>query len=825
MSITESYSGVILDQNALVSGSIDWRGDLDSQALYQTFFLPTNYEMGTTTIEQRYPDLSGFQVMVGIDAGYASCATLGWTLDYYVDGSGWNNLTAGTTIGNHTDGQCWFNVIFPQSVQVDSVIATSRMRFGIVTSPADALSTNFPGAQGNFLLVNEPVTVITEGTYLVENVTVYARLLDGVPYPVEVNGRAGFLLNTQGTVTFSVQRGLGTIYYTEDSPLVPSGNAYLSDGISPLLDANTSLNFRILGLTADSGTSFLGNEYRSCVILANGDADTGLDYWMSQPQPSPFSVVSRYFDMRPNAATLPYGLVNQIEDPSFEYDFPSSTTPYQWTAIDNSTTRRNFQVVNSWAYVGDQSLRSTSQFTGSGNAGVMYGSGSNLTPVIAGDPYSSEAVVNLLSIPQGFTGLQLAITWFNSSGSNLGQSTSSVAMTAGIYALGMNGSIAPPTSVGAELTVIGYATGAGTLDFEIDAVMFVPTTSIPPYIDGDQPGDTWTGQRGRSSSAQLIETVADETQVIDGVLVDPVTPNLAFSIYWSTDDSNNSDAMTEQDWEGKLWTRVPQVYIATQRQQYVLPEPINAKYIKIEFSDLPAQTYTPGTFTQPVQYKKFPLWVADFFITQLELPTFTANVVTVQDDALTLAYDYYLDDLNQSPASPQAPPENATTLTNYFSQTDASQFVDSATLAQINLVMQSYQVPAGSIVDPQTLIGQAATTISNNIAASSTQTAEVPSVSTLANTTVSTLNREPVVFEQSMPVMYFFVTCRHAYKQMTATFPTDKAYFAGTNTIQFLRSNYSTESDDSLYVESGGDNLNAMVNDFVLDDNGIWETY
>lgn len=824
MSVTEAYSGIAIEQNALVAGSLDWRGDLDAQALYQTFYLPTNYEMGTTAIEQRYPDLSGFQVMVGIDAGYATTATLGWTMDYYVNGSGWTNLISGTTIGNHTDGQCWFNVIFPQSVPVNEAIATSQMRFGIVTSPPDSLSMNVPGAQGNFLLVGEPVTVIAEGTYLVENVTVYAQLLDGVPFPVTVNDRVGFLLNHQGTVTFSVQRGVGVIYYTESSPLVPPGHVYLSDGISPLVDFDTSLNFRILALNADAGTDFLGNEYRSCVIQATGDSDTGLDYWMSQPQPSPFSVVSRYFDMRPNLNSLPFGIVNQVEDPSFEYDFLSTTTPFQWGKIDNSTTRSNFQVISTWAFNGAQSLRSTSQFTGSGNAGVSYGA-TNPMAVIATDEYSTEVVINLLSTPQGFTGIQLIVTWLNSSSSVISTSASVAATTTGIFALGLNGVTPPPTTASAKLTIIGFATGAGTLDFEIDSAMFVAATAVPSYIDGDQPGCAWTGQRGRSTSAQLVETLADESQVIDGVLVDPAIPNQAFSVYYSTDDANNSEAMTEQDWEGKLWTRVPQAYVTTQRQQYVFPEPINAKYMKLEFSDLPAQTYTPGTFTQPVPYKKFPLWVADFFITQLELPSFTANLVQVQDDALTLAYDYYLDDLGQSPADPQAAPKNQTTLTNYFSQSDASQFVDASTLAQINLVMETYQVPVGSIVNPQTLIGTAAQAISNNINSGSTQTVEVPTVTSQPNITVSTLNREPVIFEQSMPVMYFFVTCRHAYKELTATFPTDKAYFAGTNTIQFLRSNYDVETDTPLYVESGGDTFNSVRNDFVLDNDGVWETY
>jgi hypothetical protein len=73
--------------------------------------------------------------------------------------------------------------------------------------------------------------------------------------------------------------------------------------------------------------------------------------------------------------------------------------------------------------------------------------------------------------------------------------------------------------------------------------------------------------------------------------------------------------------------------------------------------------------------------------------------------------------------------------------------------------------------------------------------------------------------------MFFFLTCRHAYKEVAANFDTNKAYFAGTNDIEFLRSNYDIVSDQELYIESGVDTFNALRNDFVLDDSGDWYTY
>jgi hypothetical protein len=822
MSITSIYSGIVLEQNSPASGIIDWRGEYDSQAIYQTFYLPSDYVMGTAESELRVPNLSGLQVMVDIDDGYAATATLGYTLDYYIPNSGWSNLISGQTIGNHTDGKCWFNLIFSSAVEMDATIAGSLMRIGVVTTPAiDDV-------------VQEQVFTVIPGTYLVGTQTIYASLVPEEPFPVDVNGRPGFLLNHQGAVTFSAQQGVGGLYYTEASALAPAGDLYQADGATLLIDGGASMNFRVLALTADSGTSFLGNEYRSCVILQDGtNTDTGTEFWQSSPQPSPFAVVSRYFDLRPSPSTQPFGEINLIPNPSFEYDFLSTQTPYGWTTYSNLVTSNNFSVVNTWAYSGDQSLRSTTTFTS--HAGAYGGvaatiAGANGINISAGRAYSCQAEINLLSLPAASQGLQIGIIWYSVSGTpltttQLTTTNGPTLTTIGSGKLQIIDVLPPATATNATLIVWSGTSTTGVLDFEIDAVQFTETVLQEPYGDGDSPGWAWTGQRGRSPSGDLVDAITNAAVVVDGVLVDPSTPNMAFNVYYSSDDTNDSDNMTESDWEGKLWSRVPQVYTATQRQQYTFPEPVSAKYFKMEFCNLNAQTYTPGSFPQPVIYKKAPTWVADYFIAQLELPSFTANAVAVQNSALTLAYDYYLDDLSQSPTDPSINPPTSAQLTSYFQTSDAGTYVDSATLAQINLIMQSYQVPTGSIVDPTTLLGLAAQTITNNPNTNTGLTAEVPTSIPSVVSTVSTLSRESVVFEQSLPIMFFFLTCRHAYKEVAANFDTNKAYFAGTNDIEFLRSNYDIVSDQELYIESGVDTFNALRNDFVLDDSGDWYAY
>lgn len=806
----QKYSGIVLDQNAPVAGGVGWRSQLQAQTIYQTFYLPGNYELGTNANELRYPDLSGFQVMVSIDDGYAFTATLAYTLDYYVNGSGWTNLISGTSIGSHTDGQCWIDVLFDESVPVNSTIATSQMRIGITTTS----SSGQP--------IRQPVTVVGTDRYLVGSTTVSAHLTPETPYPLTIGGVNGFLYNDQGTVTFSVQGGISDVWYTQNSPL--SGAAYLSDGITPLRGNGTksSIDFRILGLVADQGTDFLGNEYRACVVEFSGTG-TGndQDHWVSAPQPSPFAVVSRYFDVRPTPIVPAIKTINMIYDPSFEYDV-NAGSPYLYSVYDHLVTRNSLRVVTNWASSGSQSLRSTSTFTGNSGAysGVLVpGQGTQGTITQGGAVYSTSCEVDVLSVPANSTGVTITLSWYDSSGSLLSINASPGATSVGVQTISVQAT-APSTAAFMSVTIGCSSNGSGTLDFLVDSVMLVKGPLVP-YFDGDTPGCEWLGQNGRSLSAQFAPSTPGESSVIDGVYLDPITPNVAFNVYYSVDDSHDSESMTEADWEQKLWTRIPKAFVATQSQQYMFPEPVTANYIKIEFTNLPAQSYDPGSFQKPVNYKKFPTWVADYFILQMSAPSFVANQVSVQNDALTFAYDYYLDDLDQSP---DAPTPSVNQLSSYFNKGDAVGVVDAQTLENINLVLSSFQVPSGSLVNPNSLLGVAAHTIIGSVANAPSQTVEVPSTATVDYSTVSTLQREPVIFEQSMPVMFFFIPCRHTYKELSATFQSGKAYYAAVNNVAFLRSNYSVQTDTPLYIESGGDGLNASRNDFYVSPDG-WSTY
>lgn len=142
--------------------------------------------------------------------------------------------------------------------------------------------------------------------------------------------------------------GMASVPYVSPTPLLHpatgQGQVYGADGITPIHAPNACLNFRLLALVGDSGTNFLGNQYRSCIIQASpGNVNTtdgatpvpgsgDGTYWLSPPQPSRFAVQSLYFDVRPVPLLPSFGTINYVGNPSFEYD-GVGLAPLWWNPV------------------------------------------------------------------------------------------------------------------------------------------------------------------------------------------------------------------------------------------------------------------------------------------------------------------------------------------------------------------------------------------------------------------------------------------------------------------------------------------------------------
>jgi hypothetical protein len=173
-----------------------------------------------------------------------------------------------------------------------------------------------------------------------------------------------------------------------------------------------------------------------------------------------------------------------------------------------------------------------------------------------------------------------------------------------------------------------------------------------------------------------------------------------------------------------------------------------------------------------------------------------------------------LDDLKQEPLKPvEIDPSYTDSVASFFKTHDSeSDQVDPTVIDRINLAMNPYRTGTNAFARSDYLpsvVGQ--TAISQ----------QTPTeINRLASSDINLLRNLEVVKESDYPVMFFYLTCRHKYREVEAPFSYDRAYFVGIREIAFTRDSYTVAYDNDHYIEPSGDLLNTERNDFTQD-NGI----
>lgn len=685
-----------------------------------------------------------------------------WTLEYQLFGVGWLKLASGTTTETHLTGpRVWLDLVFDNPVVITEEMLSQRFRLGF---KSDSLTSN-----------------------------------------------------------------VSKVWYSTPNPLASQfASAKKADGVTPIqgLGQDVSFLFRVLGLVADSGTDFLGNSYRSLVVYSSEDNASALNgdpnkFWLSKPNPSRFAVESLYFDVRPSGDKPTYGLTNLVQDPD-----GTGLNTYWQNASTSGTTITGPARSTAWSKSGAGSIYYKAVNPDTTNRSIVVRTGTVFTSremfVRGGKRYVFRSAVNL--VQNWGTSMRAGIAWFDAAGNTVAANIITIPMTAGSEAEIVITEVAPPTANRAYLRWLPNSaptTTNSTFEIYIDEIMMVQADSgTPEYFSGNRPDSVWSGAPDASVSMQVIDPeIEDNDAIIDRVLVDPITPGVYFSLYYT---SEGQPAKADSEWDSKLWTRVPQTFKATKREAHVLPEPIRAKYIKVEFTHLQARPYAPGNFAKPMAYKKHPKWVLDYFLARVESQRqlegrLTDGRVGVVYDAIDLAYSYYLDDVRQSPNTPIEIDSRYSTVQNFLAdQANLSDKLDPIMLDKIKLSLQPYRESIARFADPDTLLGGL---VSNTLTTSQADYPVERSQATFPD--VNALRDSEVIFESDYPVMFFYLTCRHMYRETVAEFDHDRAYFAGVREVAFTRDRYTVAYDNQLYIEPHGDLLNVERNDFVLKEGSL----
>ena len=697
------------------------------------------------------PSLSAIQVLVGVtDAEAFSCA---WSLEYYLPGAGWTAIMPEETVtgAHHAGARVWVDLIAGEPVEIGEDMLPRR-------------------------------------------------------YRVRLNFTAG----------------VDRVWYTTPNPLATSFlSAYAEDGYSDLVAGDESVCFRVLGLVADEGVDFLGNNYRSMIRSAtsqNINPISGVPdaIWMSKPNPSRFAIENLYFDIRPRIEAVSYGeLVNLVPNPRFAID------SYGWT---QALTAGLLNPIHERAALpaganlpGEYGFRASAtqpNDTTARTIGMVPFSNATATPVKPNTVYTLIAEVYVESISD--FAARLDVFAIDESFVQTGSSGGSItAITLGWNRLVRTYTTPPDTAYLRPNPEFRTSTANASVDGYFTRIMVVEGDLLadpPDFFDGDSYGYTWLGLPHTSPSLEVIQPeVEDNVRVVDRITVDPVTPGVYFNVYYSTEGDPGEN---EDDWDNKLWTRVPITFRADKKETHAFPRPISAKYVKVEFSHLQAKHYNPGSLARLIKYKKHPKWVLDYFMARVEAhraveSDLISGRIGIIYDAMDLAYNYYLDDLV---ATADTLPERTVEITNFLNdRTDYSDQVDPIMLEKIRLAMTPYEDHFVNWAKPSTILGAfALDETDRQNAPVERPTVPVPEVGELRNA--------QVVYEQSFPVMFFYLTCRHKYREIVAPLTQDRAYFVGIRELAFTREHYATAHDNGEYIEPGADLLNVERNDFESQD-------
>lgn len=817
-SYVENLSGIVVNQNVPPAAPDDYIDLASTPNIYQEFYLPSNYARGTDS-DTVIPPMTGFQFLANVRSGYQDATCLLLQLQYKKFGQAWTTLTQGWAIGAEASGdKVWMTFEFDSPIEITADMLPQMFR--VFTFP-----NSYPYQQTHNVVVQ-----YENGIAYIEDTLYPIKLVPGRRVVTTAANIQGVLYQDPESlaVYYSRMQDPIGIWYSTPNPLATSfTSARYGDGVTAVTDGGNAVSilFRVLALVGDSGTDFLGNPYRSAVVVNSVDNTSTVSgtvedlTWMSKPNPSRFAVESLYYDLR-KEAPVQYGTMNLVKNPSGEVNASF------W--FDNRDGVTPATVSTAYSTEGSQSLRVTGSSVGADFPGLAYGNSSaNRIRVRGGKKHSVRLDYKITTLPGSPSSEQVLVRYYDSGGTWLsGQDT--VVFTTASPALGtksksLAGFTAPSGAVYASILVFVAAVTGAIYDMSVDKVFFGEVSTLPSggYLDGDYEGYEWTGGANVSESVQLIQNqMIDEPTVVDSILVDPVTPGVFFHVYYTNDVDDTTTPTSPEVWDNRLWTRVPATFQANRRETHVLPSPITAKFVKVEFSNLQAKSYNPGDFAKPVSYKKHPKWVLDYFAARLNARNaleakLMHKTVGVVFDGYDLAYNYYLDDLSQEPDQPVEISGPDSGLDAFIKSGDTfMDEVDPLTASKIKVAFKPYaENIAGWFT--QSLLGQVAT---QNTPTSGVGSAVPVETSIINSPDILQLRNTEVAFENDLPAMFFFVTCRHKYREVTASFTHNRAYFVGIRQISFARESYSVQHDSDQYLEPSGDLTNIERNDFVTVD-------
>lgn len=334
----------------------------------------------------------------------------------------------------------------------------------------------------------------------------------------------------------------------------------------------------------------------------------------------------------------------------------------------------------------------------------------------------------------------------------------------------------------------------------------------------------WQSQANPSKNAveSLYFDVREGGQpsVIDEIWVDPVTPGALLHIYYS----NDSD---ETDWDYKLWSPIPRHY-TLQRGNIKLPNPVRAKFFKLEFTKLPPTPY-PSIYRKnlpPIRYRTHPTWVIEYIQSIEQANNLKSIKKIIQNQVLnnneTLGVT--------RPSVTKLSDETRKSIADFINNQSTSSVLSNYEIWKPGIVQSQDAVTDNPKVYPNDLFQQNLLTTINKFTVQGQKIVDSNTSSSQSfrqERTIQAKDLIPIVSrsdrsvaeaEKNFPDTWFPRTCRHGYKVIEAEREFKVAYYVAIREVKFYRRNQLSIFDDEVYFETLADDANTSVNTFTLGD-------
>jgi hypothetical protein len=213
---------------------------------------------------------------------------------------------------------------------------------------------------------------------------------------------------------------------------------------------------------------------------------------------------------------------NEAINPSFEHDAVASITPYGWEKeLVSEATWEAFAVSSTWAGPGGgRSLHMKAKHNGTTN-GVRIGprmikEAAKMVPCKFGDWISIQALVNIISAAGG--GFNIEVTWYKADGSTLvsnsGVLGEHLVGVTGIHEINTQFEVPEHAAFSRVAIYAGSKVANQVIEYYLDDIVVTIEETKPSlpltYVDGDQPGCSWSGAPGQSKSFESREETEEE---------------------------------------------------------------------------------------------------------------------------------------------------------------------------------------------------------------------------------------------------------------------------------------------------------------------------